>query len=407
MRRNRYKIFSDGKIANISLPNRLVRSATWDPWILYDRKMKDEVFSLYKELVAGGVGLIITGDFSVVPNGIIESENINDAIVSYEQMNIIGFAKLADIVHETSEQCKIFAQISGDYRNYAPSDVSSPFRRRKLIPLTEKQIRVLIECFIQAIAGVKRDGFDGVQLHAAHGSVLSRFLSPYMNRRCDAFGGNAENRTKILREIVFNARRIVGDFPIVIKVNCTDYLEGGTDINNFPELAIEIERAGFDAIEISGGFWECLVRSEEELGFRPVPAPESHTQISQPDKQSYFLPFAKKLKVNIPIILVGGNRDVERLEKILNETSVEFISMCRPLINEPYLPKRWLEGRGSSGTKCVSCNACIFDMRVSVGRKLPWIATCLVKYDKERVKTAQRWLSSWVRNNKVSDEKST
>jgi 2,4-dienoyl-CoA reductase-like NADH-dependent reductase (Old Yellow Enzyme family) len=401
MQRKNYNIFSNGKIGNLILPNRLVRSATWDPWILYDRSMKDEVVNLYEEVAAGGVGLIITGDFSVVPKGIFNGENINNFTITYEKTNIKGFDRLAKVVHKKSLECKIFAQLSSGYKNYAPSDVPSPFRMSSLHPFTEKQVEVLIECHIQAIAGIKKDGFDGVQLHAAHGSTLSRFLSPFMNRRNDKFGGSLEKRTRILKEIVTGARKVVGDFPIIIKVNCTDYLKGGTDIDNFPALAKEIENAGFDAIEISGGFWDCLSRSKEELGFYPAPAPESHTRISHPDKQSYFLPFAEKLNLNIPVILVGGNRDIERLERIINESTVDFIALCRPLISEPDLPKRWLEGRGGSGTDCISCNACIFEMRAKVSKGKPWKATCLVKHDKERVKIAHRWLSSWVKNNTI------
>jgi 2,4-dienoyl-CoA reductase-like NADH-dependent reductase (Old Yellow Enzyme family) len=294
------------------------------------------------------------------------------------------------------------AHLSGEYPGVGPSDVPSPFRGTKLKPLSTKQIQAIVHCFIQAVAGVKDDGFDGVQLHAAHGGLLSRFLSPYTNRREDEYGGSAENRARIIGEIVAGARRLVGDFPILIKMNCTDYVEGGTDIATFPVLAKAIQDSGVDAIEISGGMWDCLIRPEEELGFRPVPAPESHTRIQNPEKQNYFLPYAEKTKLDIPLILVGGNRDVEQLEEIIRQGKVDFFALCRPLISEPDLPKRWLEGRGRSGTDCVSCNACIYDMRTHVEERKPWVATCLVKHDKKRLKAAQQWLSSWVKNNVAS-----
>jgi 2,4-dienoyl-CoA reductase-like NADH-dependent reductase (Old Yellow Enzyme family) len=260
----------------------------------------------------------------------------------------------------------------------------------------------MVDCFIQSIAGVMDDGFDGVQLHAAHGGLLSRFLSPYTNRREDEYGGSVENRARIMREIVVGAREMVGDFPILIKMNCTDYVEGGTDIDIFPALAKAIEDAGVDAIEISGGMWDCLIRTEDELGFRPVPAPESHTRIKSPENQSYFLKFAEKLKLDIPLILVGGNRDIERLEEIMRQGNVDFLALCRPLISEPGLPKRWLEGHGSSGTDCISCNACIYDMWTHLEEGKPWIATCLVKHHKKKLKIAEEWLSSWVKKNVVS-----
>ena len=322
--------------------------------------------------------------------------------MSYADVKIEGFDRLAEKVHKCAPRCKIVAQLSGEYPGVGPSDIPSPFSRTKLKPLSTEQIQAIVYCFIQAIAGVKDDGFDGVQLHAAHGGLLSRFLSPYTNRREDEYGGSAENRARIIREIVDGARRMVGDFPILIKMNCTDYVEGGTDIVTFPGLAQAIQGAGVDAIEISGGMWDCLVRTEDELGFRPVPAPESHTRINSPEKQSYFLKFAEKLKLDIPVILVGGNRDVERLEEIIRQGKVDFFALCRPLISEPDLPKRWLEGRGSSGTDCISCNACLYDMWTHLEERKPWVAVCLVKHDEKRLKAAQEWLASWVKKNVAS-----
>jgi 2,4-dienoyl-CoA reductase-like NADH-dependent reductase (Old Yellow Enzyme family) len=244
-------------------------------------------------------------------------------------------------------------------------------------------------------------GFDGVQLHAAHGSLLSCFLSPYTNRREDEYGGSVQNRVRIVHDIVHGARRTVGDWPILIKVNCTDYLVGGLDIEAFPAQAREVARAGVDAIEVSGGMWDCLARSAEELGFRPVPAPESHTRIHRPDQQSYFLKFAERLDVDVPVILVGGNRDVERLERIVRRGAVDLIALCRPLINEPDLPRRWLEGRGSSGTDCISCNSCIHDLIVHPGRPEPGVVRCVFKHDPQHHRLAQQWLSSWVAENRI------
>jgi len=402
VKRSHYKVFSEGRIGSLRLSNRLVRSATWDPSILHQRRMNEEVLSLYREAARGGVGLIITGDFSVVPGGMLDEVTSGRRRMSYADVRIEGFADLAEEVHASAPECKIMAQVSGEYRGVAPSDVPSPLGRTRLKPLSTEQIQAIVDCFIQAIAGVKEDGFDGVQLHAAHGGLLSRFLSPYANRREDEYGGSVENRARIIGEIVGGARRIVGDFPILIKMNCTDYVEGGIDIHTFPELAQGIESSGVDAIEISGGMWDCLVRSEDELGFRPVPAPESHTRIKSPGKQSYFLKYAEKLNLNIPVILVGGNRDIERLEEIIGQGKVDFFALCRPLISEPNLPKRWLEGRGGSGTDCISCNACLYDMWTHVEERKPWVAACLFKHDKKKLKIAEEWLSSWVKKNVVS-----
>jgi len=398
-RRDHYKLFSEGRIGPLTLPNRLVRSATWDPAILQARRMTDGVLDIYRRVAAGGIGLIITGDSSVIPHGLLDEDPPQPAAFAYEDVRIEGYDRLVETVHTTAPGCKIVAQLSVDYPGFGPSDVPSPFLTERTRPLSTEQVRLLVHCLVESITGIQGEGFDGVQLHAAHGGLLGRFLSPYTNRRRDEYGGSVANRARLVREVVAGARQKVGDFPILIKLNGTDYLPGGLDLDTFPDLAREIAAAGFDAIEVSGGMWECLVRPETELGFRPVPAPESHTRIKDPAKQSYFLPYAERLDLDIPLILVGGNRDVERLEAILQRGVVEFLALCRPLISEPDLPRRWLEGRGSSGSDCISCNSCLYDMYTSLENGQPGPVTCLFKQDRQRVGEAQRWLNSWVRDN--------
>ncbi|MFX0125534.1 MAG: NADH:flavin oxidoreductase, partial [Candidatus Hodarchaeota archaeon] len=330
MRRDNYRIFSEGKIGNLTLRNRLVRSATWDPSILKKGKMTDEVLNLYRKIALGGVGLIISGGFPVFQEKRL-IENSKDWIANYTDLRVNGIEKMPRTVHNSDQECKIIAQLENGNLAARPSVINSPHSRRKLRPLTLEEISDIIDCFVEAIIDMKKNGFDGIQLHAAHGGLLSRFLSPYTNRRNDTYGGSTSKRAKIIHEIVNKARKSVGDFPILIKMNCTDYIEGGINIENFPDLAQEIEQTSVDAIEVSGGMWECLFRSENELGFRPIPAPESHTRIKNPKKQSYFLKFTERLNLNVPVILVGGNRDIERLEEIVSESKVEFIALSRPL----------------------------------------------------------------------------
>ncbi len=393
MRRDEYTIYSPGRIGNLTVPNRLVRSSTWDPSIIHSRQMTDDVLQLYRELALGGVGLIIAGGVPV-----IEQEMLDDPQLSYDFVEIEGFDRIAQVVHDAGTGCRVVAQLENGYLQAAPSAVASPFSQETSRPFSISEIQRIVACFVEGIVRMKAHGFDGVQLHAAHGGLLSRFLSPYTNRRTDEYGGSAKNRARIVREIVAGAGEQVGDFVIFIKMNCTDYVEGGIDLDTFPELAQEIERAGVDAIEVSGGMWDCLVRSEEELGFRPVPAPESHTRIHKPEKQSYFLKYAERLDLDIPVILVGGNKDVELLENIVRRQKADFIAMCRPLIHEPDLPNRWLEGRGSSSADCISCNSCIHAMIVHPGRPEPDVVSCVFKHNKQQHKMAQEWLSSWVQN---------
>jgi 2,4-dienoyl-CoA reductase-like NADH-dependent reductase (Old Yellow Enzyme family) len=402
MDRNHYKIFSEGEIGSLKLPNRLVRSATWDPSILREKKMNKETISLYRQVAAGGVGMIITGDFSAVPDGSLDEDGVSSGDFSYDDVRVEGYDQLIAAVRKVAPDCRIIAQISAQYQNVSPSGVISPFAKKAPKMLSTELIRTLIKRFVASIEGAMNDGFDGVQFHAAHGGLLSQFMSPYTNHRTDTYGGSVQNRVRIVKEIVSGARARVGDSPILIKLNCTDYLDGGIDIENFPEFAREVQKAGVDAIEVSGGLRDCLVRSEEELGFPPVYPPESQTRIALPERQSYFLKYAERLDLQIPVVLVGGNRDVERLESILRQGAVDFISLCRPLIREPGLPNRWHAGQGNSGTDCTSCNSCIYDQltRFQDGQK--GVARCLLKEDPQQVKIARKWLTSFARRRRVS-----
>jgi 2,4-dienoyl-CoA reductase-like NADH-dependent reductase (Old Yellow Enzyme family) len=397
--RNNYKIFSEGAIAGLALSNRLIRSATWDPYILTTRQVTEEVLDLYRNLALGGVGAIITGGLPVYRERIPE-EAPDRPVRLYSDLRINGLEKMAEVVHQARSDCKIIAQLEVGYMDAGPSSIATPFSNEPVRKLTPGEIEQIVACFVAAITDIRSSGFDGVQLHAAHGGLLSWFLSPYTNRRADDFGGSPEKRSKILGEIVAGARQQVGEFPILIKMKCTDYLAGGVDMENFPALAQEIARAGMDAIEISGGMWECLLRSEKELGFRPVPAPESHTRIVKPEQQSYFLPYAEKLGVPIPLILVGGNRDIERLEAIVQGGKGDFIALCRPLIREPDLPNRWRAGTGKRTPECVSCNSCIYAMCVHPGKAEPGLVTCICKTDKKQHQKAQKWLATWRENQR-------
>ncbi len=372
-----------------------MRSATWDIPVTLTRHVPDEVVEYYRTITLGGAGLIITGDFPVTPDGPLSTN------ITFGDVGVSGLEKIAEIVHKTDDRCRVIAQLNTGYIGKAPSKRKSPFRKELTPALAVEEIEIIIDCFARGVIKAKSLGYDGVQFHAAHGTLLCDFLSPYTNKREDDYGGTVRKRVKIIKEIVALARQDVGGFPIIIKANGTDYVEGGIDADSFPEIASEIECAGIDAIEVSGGRHDCLVRSEDELGFRPVPGAESHTRISSADKQSYFYTFAEKLGLSIPVILVGGNKDVEHLEKLLKKGKLDFMAMCRPLICEPDLPNRWLSGEGKSVAQCISCNSCIYDMYMNFINKHARITRCLYKENKEEYKNAQKWLSSWVENHKV------
>jgi 2,4-dienoyl-CoA reductase-like NADH-dependent reductase (Old Yellow Enzyme family) len=228
--------------------------------------------------------------------------------------------------------------------------------------LSLDEVEEIIDAYAAGIGRAQEAGFDGVQLHAAHGWLLSSFLSPRTNQREDRYGGSTENRTRIVTEIHERARKKVDEgFPILIKFNTTDFLPSGIDTGEALGIAAILAKIGFAALETSGGMWENVTRPREELGFAPVLLPESRTEIRKKDHEAYFLPAATEIKksVEVPIMLVGGMKSIDRIEEILEAGYVDFVSMSRPLIRQPDLPNLWLSGEGPETAACISCNACL------------------------------------------------
>ncbi len=342
-RRENFKVFSEGRIANLLLKNRLVRAATF-MGVSPDGYFSEKGVAIYKALSEGGVGLIISGHMTVVPP---ESKGeIYPQTCIYDDRFTPSIRKIANTVHQVGNGCKVFAQINhvgmSDIVDnpVSPSDVCWPNIKKELRVLSTNEVEDIVANFVDAAKRVHEAGFDGVELHCAHGYLLSSFLSPYTNRRTDKYGGSTEKRVNIVREIITQVRKRIGsDFPILVKMNSDDIVEGGIDLDSFPALAKEIAKTGVDAIEVSGS--NCI-----RMG------------LHNPEEQSYFVKYAERLDLDIPVILTGGNKSVELIENISHEDKVDFFGFARPLIREPDLPNRWLEGRGGKECTCISCNLC-------------------------------------------------
>jgi len=337
---NEYKVFSEGKIGRVQLKNRLIKAATLEragqngfPGDIYIQTIEN--------LASGGTGLVITGAMAVAQTVVSETQ-----IYIYDDKFISGLEKIAETVHLQDKANKVFAQIVHVDNSKSPSGINwsgKPTQGDYSID----QINDLIKCFSESIVRAKAAGFDGVELNAHYQYFLSSFLSAQTNKRADDYGGSMENRVRLVKEIVQQARIIVGDdFPIIIKLNCDDSFslttksEYGTNIENFPLLAIEIEKAGFDAIELSGN---TMIRKD----------------INTLEKESYFENYANNLNIQIPVILTGGNRSLDKIEDIFKKDKIDFFGFARPLIREPDLPKRWQEYGNKIKSECISCNSCL------------------------------------------------
>jgi 2,4-dienoyl-CoA reductase-like NADH-dependent reductase (Old Yellow Enzyme family) len=245
--------------------------------------------------------------------------------------------------------------------------------------MTKAEILEVIEAFVQGVKNAKEAGFDAVQIHIAHGYLLSEFVSPRMNRRTDEWGGNTENRFKIVKTIFEKARKEVGTYPIIAKINGYETLKNGMSMGESVKIAKLLEQAGCNGIEVSNGTikaglstmrgnvpWQMLVAQNERLNKMPrfvksIIGAVAEKIFSQPQpKNLYNLDAATVIKkaVHIPVIVVGGITNMNEIETIINQNKSDLVSMCRPFILEADLVNKFKTGKQTQ-SKCIQCNFCI------------------------------------------------
>ncbi|MGD2097806.1 MAG: NADH:flavin oxidoreductase [Desulfobacterales bacterium] len=353
-------LFEHTQINKLALPNRFIRSATWAGLADETGDCTPALIERMVELARGRVGLIITGHTYVHPAGQATTRQLgvdNDG-------RIDGLRKMTAAVH--AEGGLIVMQLAhgglkadSKLTQTAPVGPSSGEGLLKSPgkEMSTDDILQVVTTFGQAAQRAKAAGFDGVQIHAAHGYLLSQFLSPAFNQRSDHYGGRVENRSRIVLEVLESIRRAVGpDYPVLIKINSEDFLKHGLNPSDFLQVALRLDEAGIDALETSGGTFLSgqLVPFRKEITFER--------------DQAYFRKAARALKKmsNLPVILVGGIRSYLLAERLVTEGVTDYIAMCRPFIREPMLIKRWQSGDLRKAT-CISCNGCFGPARAGRG----------------------------------------
>jgi 2,4-dienoyl-CoA reductase-like NADH-dependent reductase (Old Yellow Enzyme family) len=344
-------LFEPIEINGMVVPNRFVRSATNDRLAEVSGHLNDAFIEVYEALAEGGVGLIVTGHAYVKWNGKASVTMMG----AHDDDLIPGMTRLVDAVHKFDS--KIVMQINHAGRQtasavlgettVAPSAVYSTIYDETPRALTGEEIEELIEDYAAAARRAVAAGFDGVQIHAAHGYLISQFISPFTNVREDQWGGSPENRMRFPMAVLKRVREEVGErYPVLIKLNSADFLEGGLTVEESSQIAATLCRNGIDAIEISGGMGE----SASEI---------MKTGISEEKDEAYFLPNARRFKevIDVPLILVGGLRTPALMERLIEDGEADMVSLCRPFIREPDLVKRW-KGGDTRKADCVSCNGC-------------------------------------------------
>lgn len=322
-----------------TIKNRFFKSAMSEGMGTRDFQPKKNIATLYKRWAEGGTGLIITGNIMVDPKGTAEPGNIvfdknsNMEILKdwAKQSQQHGAKVMVQLNHPGKQAPKTIAK-----ETVAPSTIPLGNGLNKLFStpraLTTSEVEELVQKFVTSAKVAKEAGFSGVQIHAAHGYLISQFLSPHDNRRTDKYGGSLENRMRFLKEIYLGMREKLGkDFTIGIKINSTDFKEDGLTEEDSLKTIIELANLGLDFVEISGGTYE---------------RPAMMGATSKSTNQVFFAEYSKKLKqkIEIPVVVTGGIRSINAMNTLLNDNTTDFIGIARPLTIDPNIPNKIKQG---------------------------------------------------------------
>ena len=349
-------LFDSIDLGRLPVKNRIVRSATYEylPAEL-PGEGEETLIARYGALAAGGVGAIITGMMGINGDSHVVPMMSKPYCYGHEDPSFdAAFANIMNAVH--AHGSKLVVQINHCGIKLGPYDYGSiPLGPSdlELVPgrpgraMSDYEIDQTVRDFAEAALQSKSSGADGVQLHAAHGYLLSQFLSPHFNKRTDQYGGPIENRARFLLRVATRVRATLGaNFPLWVKINATDLEDESITLEECIWVCKALEEIGIDAIEVTGGLGN---------GKRSSP---SRIVKSEADEGSFTAQAEAVAKaVSIPVISVGGYRSPQVLERVLNESDIAAISMARPLLSEPGLVARWQKG-DIAPARCISCNRC-------------------------------------------------
>lgn len=329
----------------ITIPNRLAKSAMSEQLSDYHNAPTQEIIRLYQRWADGGAGLLITGNVMVDRRALGEPCNV----VVEDERDLVKLSEWAKVGKSRGGQ--ILMQINHPGRQ-SPTFVSSQPVAPSAVPvnvgvgmfampraLTEIEILEIIERFTKTAQIAVKAGFSGVQIHAAHGYLISQFLSPLTNIRSDHWGGTPENRRRFLLEIVKSIRKAIGKKIILsVKLNSADFQRGGFSNEESMEVVKMLEQEGIDLLEISGGTYEAAAMIGDKQ------------KDSTKKREAYFLEYAQQVRnlVKTPLMLTGGFRSATAMKEALEEGAIDLIGLARPLAIEPDLPARILASNANA-----------------------------------------------------------
>ena len=390
MSSNESGLFTPFRIGKLFIAGRIIKTATSETRATADGFATQQLIDFYLPMAKGGVPLIITGNAYTSFDG----KSTPLQMGADDDAKIPALRHLVDSIH--AHGTKIFAQLNHAGRQVIPSyagvpeavsassvkDLSTGTRPRAL---TVPEIERIVQQFAEAAVRCKNAGFDGVQIHAGHGYLINQFLTPYTNKRTDAYGGSFEKRLRFLRDLYRAIRTLVGmDYPVIIKLNGSDYLplRPGLRTSELVKIAKAMEQEGIDAVEVSvgqyesgfpmvrGTFGRCL-RNTLSGGVRHLPVWRRMAfNVFWPlmalvfnllfrGREGFNLQYARQFKqaLSIPVICVGGFLSREAMQAAIEQGLCDAVSAGRGFIADPLLYRHLRSG--TSGPRCVDCNACV------------------------------------------------
>jgi 2,4-dienoyl-CoA reductase-like NADH-dependent reductase (Old Yellow Enzyme family)/thioredoxin reductase len=333
------RLFQPGRIGKVEVRNRIMMAPMGVSYATELGYVTDRLIAFYEARARGGVGAISTGGAYVVSIG----QTPFKFMVIDDDAKIPGLKDLAHAIKAHGAAAFIQLIMPGVQMYERPDALPHPQMGTPPAERSKEEIGELVELFVQAARRAKEAEFDGVEIHGAHGYLISQFLSPKTNPRTDEYGGSPEKRARFASQIVENIKRRLGqDFPILFRMNGEDYIDGGLTIDQAVLQAPLLVEAGADALSVSGGIFQ---------GFHwQIP-----TVIQPPGCLSHLAAAVKKA-VDVPVMTAGKLGDPVIAEQVLREGRADFIAMGRPLLADPELPNKAAEGRLEDIRYCISCN---------------------------------------------------
>jgi 2,4-dienoyl-CoA reductase-like NADH-dependent reductase (Old Yellow Enzyme family) len=331
------------------VPNRIAKAAMEENLANPDQTPSDQLLRLYQSWAEGGAGLLLTGNVMVDPSAMTGPGGVmlddSQPLQRFRQWANVGRAQGAQFWMQINHPGRQMQANLGQ-PTVAPSAVGLEMGRLSKLfavpaPLDEGQISALIQRFARTAALAEAAGFSGVQIHAAHGYLLSQFLSPLSNRRQDRWGGSLENRARLLLEVVKAVREAVSpSFCVAVKLNSADFQRGGFEPADARQVVLWLNELPVDLVELSGGSYEAPAMQGDARDGRTLA------------REAYFLDFARDIAAiaRMPVMVTGGIRRLPVVEQVL-ASGVAIAGIATALAVDPALPRRWQQGDNSASAK--------------------------------------------------------